>query len=82
MGMRGIPLDAQTNVVKECFALVHTPRRSRKRFPAGNVEVVESQEQALAQADPARNLHAARVAGPSKSSENVQIYYLLAWLQE
>jgi hypothetical protein len=30
--------------------------------------------------DPSRNRHAARVLGPSKSSEGQYLYYLVEWL--
>ena len=81
MSLRGIvPPDPETGVSQERFAVIFTPRRNRKRFPAGCVEVYESREEALAAADPDRQRHAARVVGPSKSSEGQFIYYLLDWL--
>ena len=49
-------------------------------IPAGCVEVFATREEALAAADPASKRHAARVVGPSKSSEGQYIYYLLDWL--
>lgn len=77
--MKGlVPPDPETRVSEECFALVRTPRRNRKRFPAGCVTVVDSREAALAGAD--TGVHAARVLGPSRSSEGQYIYYLLEWL--
>ncbi|MBT8117750.1 MAG: hypothetical protein KJO66_07960 [Gammaproteobacteria bacterium] len=79
--MRGIvPPDPETGVSQERFAVIFTPRQSRKRFPAGCVEVFASREEALAAADPGNKRHAARVVGPSKSSEGQYIYYLLDWL--
>ena len=81
MSMRGIvPPDPETSVSTECFAVIFTPRKNRKRFPAGCVEVYDSQASALAAADPDNKRHAARVVGPSKSSEGQYIYYLLGWL--
>ena len=81
MSLRGIvPPDPETGVSQERFAVIFTPRQSRKRFPAGCVEVFASREEALASADPASKRHAARVVGPSKSSEGQYIYYLLDWL--
>jgi hypothetical protein len=81
MSLRGIvPPDPETGVSQERFAVIFTPRRNRKRFPAGCVEVCDSQEAALAAADPDNRRHAARVVGPSKSSEGQYIYYLLNWL--
>ena len=81
MSMRGIvPPDPETSVSTECFAVIFTPRKNRKRFPAGCVEVYDSQAAALAAADPENKRHAACVVGPSKSSEGQYIYYLLGWL--
>lgn len=79
--MRGmVPPDPQTNVSQVRFAVIFTPRQDRKRFPAGNVEVFDSQDAAQAAADPEQKRHAARVVGPSKSSESQLIYYLVEWL--
>jgi hypothetical protein len=79
--MRGmVPPDPETNVSDAVYAVVHVPRRSRKRFPAGCVEVKASRAEAVSAADPAGRRFAARVAGPSKSSEGQYIYYLLEWL--
>lgn len=81
MSLRGIvPPDPQTNVSQERFAVIFTPRQNRKRFPAGCVEIFETEEAALAAANPGNKRHAARVVGPSKSSEGQFIYYLMAWL--
>lgn len=81
MSLRGIvPPDPETGVSQERFAVIFTPRKNRKRFPAGCVEIFPTREQALAAADPDNRHHAARVVGPSKSSEGQFIYYLLAWL--
>jgi hypothetical protein len=82
MSLRGmVPPDPQTDVSQLRFAVIFTPRPSRKRYPAGCVEIFETEAKALAAADPANNHHAARVVGPSKSSEGQYIYYLMAWLQ-
>ncbi|MGD8619336.1 MAG: hypothetical protein PVH54_09130 [Gammaproteobacteria bacterium] len=79
--MRGIvPPDPETGVSREQFAVIFTPRQSRKRYPAGCVEIFASRAAALQAADPANKRHAARVVGPSKSSEGQFIYYLLDWL--
>ena len=81
MSLRGmVPPDPQTSVSQERFAVIFTPRTDRKRFPAGCVEIVDTAEVALAVADPENKRHAARVVGPSKSSEGQYIYYLLAWI--
>jgi len=79
--MRGmVPLDPQTTVSQAQFAIVYIPKKSRKRYPATCVEVMNSKEEALAGADSAKKKYAAIVIGPSKSSEGQYIYYLKEWL--
>ena len=81
MSLHGIvPPDPETGVSQVRFAVIFTPRQNRKRYPAGCVEIFDSMEAALAAADAANRRHAARVVGPSKSSEGQFIYYLLEWL--
>jgi hypothetical protein len=81
MSLRGIvPPDPETGVSQVRFAAIFTPRTDRKRYPAACVEIYESEELALAAADPPKRRHAARVVGPSKSSEGQYIYYLMEWL--
>ncbi|HYQ72565.1 MAG TPA: hypothetical protein VET88_11650 [Gammaproteobacteria bacterium] len=81
MSLRGIvPPDPETGVSQERFAVIFTPRQSRKRYPAGCVEIYASREAALQASDPDNKRYAARVVGPSKSSEGQYIYYLLDWL--
>ena len=70
----------ETGVSQVRFVVIFTPRRTRKRFPAGCVEVFATREAAIEAADPPNKRHAARVVGPSKSSEGQYIYYLLDWL--
>ncbi len=80
MSLRGIvPPDPETGVSQVRFAVIFTPRQNRKRYPAGCVEIFDSMEAAIAAADPANKRHAARVVGPSKSSEGQFIYYLVEW---
>jgi len=80
--MRGfVPPDPYTKVSEEQFAVVYIPKRSRNRFAKGCVEVVSSKEEALEQANTEKKLYAARVLGPSKSSEGQYIYYLIEWLE-
>ena len=80
--MRGfVPLDPEAAVSDLRVAVVYAPNRTRKRFPASCVEVVDSPAAALAAADPSRNRYAARVIGPSKSSEGQFLYYLVEWLE-
>jgi len=79
--MRGfVPPDPETMVSQECIAVVHTMRQSRKRFPAACVEVVDEVSDAISKAKASDKLFAARVIGPSKSSEGQYIYYLVEWL--
>jgi len=79
--MRGmVPPDPESDVSRIRWAIVYLPRRSRKRFPAGCVRIVDDPASARAGADPGRNYYAARVLGPSKSSEGQLLFYLVEWL--
>ena len=81
--MRGIvPPDPETSVSNVEFAVVYVPRRSRNRFAASCVEIKETAADALDEAEPDNKRYAARVSGPSKSSEGQYIYYLLEWLED
>jgi hypothetical protein len=77
--MPRIVVDPDSRSLAEHPALVKGARR-RARFPAGCVTTVADEASAWARADPARNLHPAIVYGPSTSSEGLQIYYLVRWL--
>ncbi len=80
--MRGmVPPDPETEVSQVRYAVVYVPRRSRNRFPASCVQIEPSADAALAAADPQRKRYAARVSGPSKSSEGQYLYYLVDWLE-
>lgn len=78
--MQGIPLDSETKVVEVRYAVVYAPRRSRGRFAESCVTLVFDEQEAQERADPARYLFAAKVIGPSVSSESQRIYYLDDWL--
>ncbi len=79
--MRGmVPNDPQTSVSNAEYAVVYAPRKKRTRFPASCVQVKEDAKQAYADETPDTKHYAARVHGPSKSSEGQYIYYLLDWL--
>ena len=79
--MRGfVPPDPDTRVSTLQYAVVYVPRRNRKRFASSCVTIKSSLEQALTDADPEHKYFAARVIGPSKSSEGQYLYYLLDWL--
>ncbi len=79
--MQGITIDKESDVVQIKYAVVYAPRRSRGRFAENCVFVVETELDALDEADESKHLYAARVIGPSKSSEGQRIYYLDDWLQ-
>ena len=75
-----MPPDPEGGVSKVRYAVVYVPRRSRSRFAANCVEIMDSVEQAQASSDPDNKKYAAKILGPSKSSEGQFIYYLLKWL--
>ena len=80
--MRGIvPPDPESTASGMHFAVVYVPRRSRNRFAASCVDIKETAADAVDDADPDNKRYAARVSGPSKSSEGQMIYYLLEWLE-
>ena len=80
--MKGITFDPETQIVSEHYALIYAPGRSRDRFPENCVTVVASEEVAVGGANPAKNLYAAKVIGPSRSSEGLRLYYLVCWLAQ
>ncbi len=78
--MKGITVDGESNVVQHKFAVIYAPKRSRGRFAENCVFVVETELDAIDEANPEKHLYAAKVIGPSKSSEGQRIYYLDAWI--
>lgn len=74
-------IDPSSDITHECFALIDAPSRKRKRFPENNVSVVGSEAEAMAGANPGRNIVPAIVFGPSRSSEGFKLYYLVRWLE-
>lgn len=79
--MRGfVPPDPETSVSSTHYAVIQTPNRKRRRFPAGIVRIVEDSAAAVQQAEAQGDCHAAQVLGPSKSSEGQYLYYLIEWL--
>jgi len=78
--MSRIPLDPYCDVVEEHFAVVYAPRRHRDRFPENCVEIVESEALAREKADENKKSYAAKVVGPSRSSEGLRLFYLECWL--
>jgi hypothetical protein len=80
--MRGmVPPDPESSASNLEFAVVYVPKRSRNRFAANCVEIKSCAADALDDADPTNKRFAARVSGPSKSSEGQYIYYLVEWLE-
>ena len=62
--MPHVVVDPESTSLQERFALIKTPRKSRKRYPEACVSVVADQAAAAAGADPDNNLHPAIVYGP------------------
>ena len=75
-----VPPDPETKVSSERYAIVYVPKKSRNRFPAASVDIVETEQDAINGGSEARKLFPAKVLGPSKSSEGQLIYYLVQWL--
>ncbi len=78
--MTRVIIDPESTSLRESYAVIKTPRRSRKRYPEACVTVLESEGAALSRADPEKDLHPAVVYGPSVSSESQRIYYLVRWV--
>ncbi len=78
--MQGITVDSESKVVQVRYAVVYMPKRCRGRFPESCVFIVASEQEALDEANIKKKLFAAKVIGPSKSSEGQRLYYLDDWL--
>ena len=78
--MTRVIVDPDSTSLREAYAVIKTPRRSRKRFPEACVTLVDSRAAALERAESREDLHPALVYGPSVSSESQRIYYLVGWL--
>lgn len=82
--MKGITVDGESSVVQHRFAVVYAPGysqgRSRGRFAENCVFIVDSELDAIEEANVEKHLFAAKVIGPSKSSEGQRIYYLDDWI--
>ena len=78
--MPHIVVDPDSSSLRERFALISTPRKSRKRYPEACVDIVDSEEAAREGASESGKRHPAVVYGPSVSSESQRIYYLVRWL--
>jgi hypothetical protein len=77
-----VPLDPETNVSNIEYAVVYVPRKSRNRFAASCVDIKSTAADAIDNADPDNKHFAARISGPSRSSEGQYIYYLIEWLDQ
>lgn len=80
--MKGIYLDPDSDVITEQFAVVKAGRRVRGRVPETVVDIVESQAIAIEKSQSDPTLLAAKVIGPSRSSEGLRLYYIVEWLNE
>lgn len=78
--MPKIVVDPASASLEKRYAVVHTRRRSRERFAEGCVTLMETESAAIEAADGEQQRYAAIVYGPSTSSENLRIYYLVRWL--
>lgn len=80
--MRGlVPPDPEGGISKFQYAVVYVPKRNRNRFAANCVKIKANAEEALAASDAKNKRFAAKILGPSKSSEGQHIYYLVEWLE-
>jgi hypothetical protein len=82
MGTETLFSDNDSVLIRTVVAVIYAPGNSRRRdrFPENCVQPAESAEAALAAANPDKGFHAARVNGPSRSSEGFRMYYLVEWL--
>jgi len=78
--MASIIVDPESTSLQQRFAVIHTPRKTRKRYPEANVTPVDDEAAAIEGAQAGPNHHPAIVYGPSVSSESQRIYYLVKWL--
>jgi len=76
-----VPPDPESSVSNLEYAVIYIPKRSRNRFSANCVEIKSCAADALDDADLENKKFAARISGPSKSSEGQYIYYLVEWLE-
>ncbi len=78
--MKGIVVDSDSTVVQHKFAVIYAPKRSRGRFAETCVFICDSELDAIEEENIEKHLYAAKVIGPSKSSEGQRIYYLESWI--
>jgi hypothetical protein len=69
--------------LNEYFAVIYTPnKRQRGRFPENCVQLFNSAQAAIEAASAGEKRYPAKVVGPSRSSEGLQLYYLIHWLDQ
>ena len=78
--MAKVIIDPESTSLQESYALVYVPKRKRSRFHESCVTLLDSEQQAIAEQQKDKRLLAAKVYGPSSSSEGQRIYYLIRWL--
>ena len=78
--MKGITVDSDSKVVQHKYAVIYAPKRSRGRFAETCVFIMETELDAIDEENIEKHLYAAKVIGPSKSSEGQRIYYLEEWI--
>ena len=79
--MTHFPVDSDSGIQEEIFAVIQSPRNNRKRFPESCVIPVANEDQARSRAhgQPGK-FKAAVVYGPSYSSEGMRVFHLVRWL--
>jgi hypothetical protein len=74
--------DSESSVVEKHYVVIYAPGKRRARFAENCVQIMDSPQAAIAQADQAKQYYPALVYGPSVSSEGFRLYYLIEWLAE
>lgn len=77
--VNGYKLDPhpKANYAQEEFAIIKVKSLKRDRVPSSNVEIVKDIDEAIAKADRKNNLYPAKVAGPARSSEGLELFYII-----
>ena len=78
--MKGYSVDLHSDIVKEQFAAIYAPRRKRDRFPENCVTVFACEADAVTAENAEQKIYAAKVLGPCRSSEGLNIFYLVHWI--
>jgi hypothetical protein len=77
--VNGYSLDPhpRANYAKEVYAVVRMKSLKRDRVPSSSVEIVKDIDEAILKAGKTKNLYAAKVAGPARSSEGLELFYII-----